>query len=194
MEKIEMKTFALLAAAGLASAASAQDIVITINPIEGTINAAFQGTLPAANGAVAQVWSDIGIRLTGDAGITVANFSPSYTSFLDPTGPDVTGNGTNNVLFVASAGGPLFGTPFNNSNPFTPFSFTYGGSFGAFTATLVSQNTLFTTLPAPFGGAFNFQNANGTPGPLSFRIDIVPAPATAALLGLGGLAAARRRR
>jgi hypothetical protein len=189
-----MKTFALLAVAGLASTASAQDIVITINPAAGTINALFQGTLPAANGAVAQVWSDIGIRLTGDAPISVSNFSPTYTSALDPSGPDVTGNNTGNVLFIASAGGPLFGGTFNNSNPFTPFSFSYGGSFGAFTAQLVAQNTLFTTLPLPFGGAFNFQNANGTPGPLSFRIDIIPAPATAALLGFGGLAAARRRR
>jgi hypothetical protein len=188
-----MKTIALLAAVGLASTAAAQDIVITIDPVAGTINAFFLGTLPPGNGNVAQVWSDIGIRLSGDGPITISNFSPTYTSFLTPTGPVVTGNGSSSVLFQASAGGPIFGTPFDSSNPFTPFSFSYGGSFGAFRAELVGQNTLFTTLPAPFGNAFNFQNADGSPGVLSFVLG-VPAPGSATLLGFAGLAAARRRR
>lgn len=187
-----MKTIALLAAVGLTSAASAQDIVITINPFDGSIRAEFLGTLPAGTTGLSQVWSDVGIRLSGNGPITISSFDPSYTSFLTPNGPVITDNGSSNVLFLATAGGPIFGTPFNNSNPFSPFSFSYGGSFSAFRAELVGQNTTFF-IGGPFGTPLNFQNANGSPGVLTFEL-FFPSPSTATLLGIAGLAVARRRR
>ncbi|MEL7485503.1 MAG: PEP-CTERM sorting domain-containing protein, partial [Planctomycetota bacterium] len=58
---------------------------------------------------------------------------------------------------------------------------------------LVGQNSAIFDLP-PFGDVRLYQDAQGNPGTLSFAVEIVPAPASAALLGLGGLAATRRRR
>lgn len=186
-----MKTFAMIVAAGIASSAAAQDVVITVNPVAGSVSFAYVDPTPI--GTITQLWNSISVRLTGDAPISIASQSNVYTSILTPAGAAITGNGTNSVEFVGEAPGALLGAAVDSSNPFSPFTFNYGGSVGAFGFQLFSQNSILFVLP-PFGNPQNLVNANNTAGPISFRVDIVPAPASAALLGLGGLAAIRRRR
>lgn len=186
-----MKTFAMIVAAGIASSAAAQDVVITVDPSVGSVSFEYFGALP-----ITQLWNSISVRLTGDAPITISNDSPVYTSFFFG-GPLITGNGTNSVEFVGEAPGalaPVVPAPVDSSNPFSPFTFNYAGSAGAFGFELFSQNSIMFNLNPPFGDPRNLVNADNTLGPISFRVDIVPAPASAALLGLGGLAAIRRRR
>lgn len=183
-----MKTVAMILAAGIASSAAAQDVTITVDPFNGTVSTAYNGALP-----VQQLFSSISVRLTGDAAISIDSQSNVYTSVLSPAGAAITGNGTGLVTFVGEAPGSLLGAPVDSSNPFSPFTFTYGGSLAGFNFELFSQNTS-TFVQAPFGNPINMVNANNTLGPLTFEVIIVPAPASAALLGLGGLAAIRRRR
>jgi hypothetical protein len=190
-----MKTLALLAAAGVASSAAAQaDLVVCVEEVSAgnwTVSAQYFG--PILGTAISQIWSDTSVRLTGNGNIDIGAFNNSYNSFFGP--PVITGDNTGNVTFVGAAPGPLLGGVFDPSNPMFVFNFTYGGTAGALTFNLIGQNTAFFAQP-PFGNPVNYQNANGTPGALSFAVVIkpIPAPATAALLGLGGLAAARRRR
>lgn len=186
-----MKTFAMIVAAGIASSAAAQDVIITVDPTVGTVSMNYVDATPI--GAIQQLWSSISVRLTGDAPITIGTQSSVYTSALTPTGAAIGGNGTGNVTFVGEAGGALFGGAVDSSNPFAPFTFNYGGTLAGFNFQLFGQNSI-TFVQPPFGNPQNLVNANGTAGPISFRVDIVPAPASAALLGLGGLAAIRRRR
>lgn len=185
-----MKTAAMILAAGIASSAAAQDITITVNPTPGaeSLTIGYNGGL-----VVQQLWSDISVRLTGDGPINVTSQQNVYTSVLTPAGATITGNGTGVVTFVGAAPGALLGAPVNSADPFSPFTFTNGGTAGGLVLELFSQNTSTFVLP-PFGNPINMMNANGSLGPLTFEIVYVPAPASAALLGLGGLAAIRRRR
>ncbi len=197
-----MKTVALIALAGVVSSASAQDLVITIAPTGGDnweVTAEFFGSLPTGTTGIGAIWSDSSFRVTGNAPITfnpggVYNGNPGYVSGLFGP-PAITGDGTNNVLWVGVQPTAPIGSP-DNSNPLFVDDFTYAGDAGALTASLVSQNSAaFVGNPAnPFGTIVLYQNAQGNPGDLTFEIVIVPAPASAALLGLGGLAVARRRR
>lgn len=177
----------LVLAGGIACSAAAQDVIITINPFLGSLGIQYFGALP-----ILQLWSDISIRISGDSPITITNQSSVYTSSLTPTGPVITGNGTNSVTFVGAAGGSLFGGTVDNSNLFSPLAFSYGGSSSAFRFQLFSQNTC-TFIQPPFGNPINMMNADGSVGPLSFVVE-GPAPGTAALLAIAGVAGARRRR
>lgn len=183
-----MKTAAMILAAGIASSAAAQDVTIIVDPGLGTVSFEYNGP-----NTIQQNWSSISVRLTGDAAINITSESSVYTSALTPAGAEITGNGSTEVTFVGEAGGALFGGAVDNSNPFNPFTFSYAGDLGAFDFVLFSQNSLTFPLP-PFGDPQNLMNANGSQGPISYEVIIVPAPASAALLGLGGLAAIRRRR
>jgi hypothetical protein len=190
-----MKTLALLAAAGLASTAAAQaDLVVCVEEVSAgnwTVFGQYNG--PILGTGISQIWSDTSVRITGNGNIDIGAFNNSYNSFFGP--PVITGDNSTNVTFVGTAPGPLLGGVFDASNPLNVFSFTYGGAAANLALTLVGQNTAFFA-QAPFGNPVNYQNADGTPGQLTFAVVIkpIPAPASAALLGLGGLAAARRRR
>lgn len=183
-----MKVAALVLSVGMSGSVMAQDVTITINPFSGTISINYQGALP-----VQQLWSDISFRMTGDGPITITSQSNVYTSVLTPGGAEINGNGTNAVEFVGAAPGSLLGAPVNSSNPFSPFTFTYAGTFTGFHCELFGQNTCMFVQP-PFGNPINMMNADGSLGPLTFNEVCIPVPATAALLGLAGIAGVRRRR
>ncbi|MCA9273212.1 MAG: hypothetical protein KDA31_09220 [Phycisphaerales bacterium] len=188
-----MKSVVLLAAVGVTSVPMcilAQDVSIWTDPFGGTVTIHYNGTL-----RISQLWSDISVRITGDAPITITNQSLNYTDGLSPNGAVITGNGTNEVTFVGTAGGPLFGGTHTPVNSWEPFTFSYDGSYSAFHFELFGQNTCMF-IQAPFGNPINMLNADGSQGPLSFCVNFecFPAPSSAALLAFGGVAGTRRRR
>lgn len=185
---MKMKAIAACVVLGTTSVTAAQDCTIVVDPFGGTVAIYYNGSLP-----VQQLWSDISFRMTGDAPITITNQSNVYTDILSPTGAVITGNGTNEVTFVGTSGGSIFGGVQNSSNPFTPFTFNYEGSVAGFGCELFGQNTCMF-VQAPFGNPINMMNANGTLGPLTFNEVCIPAPASVALLTLAGVGASRRRR
>lgn len=134
-----MKSVVLLAAVGVTSVPMcilAQDVSIWTDPFGGTVTIHYNGTL-----RISQLWSDISVRITGDAPITITNQSLNYTDGLSPNGAVITGNGTNEVTFVGTAGGPLFGGTHTPVNSWEPFTFSYDGSYSAFHFELFGQNT-----------------------------------------------------
>lgn len=184
---MKMKAIAACVVLWTASIASAQDCTIVVDPFIGTVTIQYNGSLP-----VQQLWSDISVRISGNGPITILNQSNNYTDDLSPNGAVITGNGTGNVTFVGTAGGSLFSGTHNDYNPWTPFIFSYGGDLQHFGFQLFGQNTCMF-VQAPFGNPVNMLNADGSQGPLTYRI-WGPAPGTAALLAFGGVVGARRRR
>ncbi|MGP1273738.1 MAG: PEP-CTERM sorting domain-containing protein [Phycisphaerales bacterium] len=192
-----MKTFAMLAAAGLASTAVAQDTVVTIAPAGGTswtISAEYVGApLP---GALATVWSDANFDLTSTDGV-ISNVDLNQGFDTSALGaPAIGGEGTGSVSIRATMpAGLLANADLDSSNPLAVGTFDYDGTAAGLSAVMVGQNSLsYSITNFPFSNAFFYQLANGDAGTLSLVFNIVPAPASAALLGLGGLAAVRRRR
>ncbi len=182
-----MKTLALIVAAGAASTAAAQDMTVLVAPTGGgnwDITATFNTTPP---NPLVQVWADANFVIAGASPIEITSFNPSYSTSLGPA--QIIDNGTTSVQFVGSAN-TFFGTP-DGSNPLAVASFTSATT--PTSLTLVSQNSALFAQP-PFGDVRLYLDAQNNPGSLSFEVIIVPAPASAALLGLGGLAAIRRRR
>ncbi len=186
-----MKTFAVLVAAGVAASASAQtEMVVCVQ--EGPLGSwTVTAELSNPTGTLRAAVSDLAFTMNGTG---IANFS--YNSAFDSTffGPaavttsatQVTFSGTNTLPPLNNPGGP------DSSNPLSIASFD-AASVGSF---VINGQFSGAYVGVPFDNVFFYQNANGTAGTVPFRVDIkpVPAPASAALLGLGGLAAIRRRR
>lgn len=195
-----MKTFAIVALSGVAASASAQDLIVTVDDLDGDgrwfVSAEFVSALPGATTAIGTVWSDTSFVIGGDGSditIDAASANAGYTSAI--FGAPVISNGANASFVAVMPAAPL-GAP-DSSNPLSVVEFDYAGNPGDLTFNLNGQNTgLFTGDPAqPFGTILGYLDVNNNPGELSFRVDIlIPAPASAALLGFGGLAAVRRRR
>ncbi|MEL6798036.1 MAG: PEP-CTERM sorting domain-containing protein [Planctomycetota bacterium] len=206
-----MKTVALLAFAGVASTAAAQDL--TINVVErlggGTwdVTAVLNNPTQLSMNDIVQVWADAEFQVTAAPGLTIdideGSVNPAYTTTLGPF--VVTDDGTNSVGFVGNANS-FFGTP-DASNPLSVLTFTTSAGSTPDTPAvadfqLVGQNSALFDL-APFGEVILYQDALGNLidpltnepyAPFNINIVPIPAPASAALLGLGGLAAVRRRR
>lgn len=196
-----------IVAAGLASAASAQDLVVTVDvsdPTAGTITAEFLGVLPPDATGIGQVLCDVSITLSGNGPITFTDWDPSYEVPLvfgpTPTGPVITGNGSNTVEFAGSTDptGLFGGPPINSSNPLLVATFTYGGDARFFRSTLIGQNAILFRDDSPvFGFTKEFITVPVGSDEVvtrTFELVVIPAPASAALLGLGVLAGVRRRR
>lgn len=195
-----MKTLAVVALCGATSVVHAQDLVVCVDDIDGdgrwTVSAEFFGSLPGATTAIATIWSDTNFVIGGDGSaitIDAGATNPAYSS--DLFGDPVISNGPSasfvGVMPVAPLGNP------DSSNPLSVTEFDYFGDPSALTFALQGQNTAaFTGDPTqPFGTILNYLDVNNNPGPLTYRVDIkIPAPASAAVLGLGGLVAVRRRR
>ena len=183
-----MKTFALIALAGVASNATAQDMIICVEEVSAgswEITAEFVSNPPAT---IDQLWADTSFDLNGSA-ITINSYNPSYDTTLGNA--VITGNGSDSVNFTGNSNA-FFGTP-DPSNPLAVLSFT---ASSVDSLVLTGQNSALFDDGSAFGLVELYQSALGEPGTRTWAVEIkpIPAPASAALLGLGGLAAARRRR
>ncbi|MEO1534188.1 MAG: PEP-CTERM sorting domain-containing protein [Planctomycetota bacterium] len=184
-----MKNIALIAAAGAASTVAAQDLLITVAPTDATltnwqITANYQGVEPTP---LQMAWADASFEISGSNIVMGAgDYNPAYDTTLGPA--VITGSGTDTLSFVGNSNA-FFGST-DDTNPLFVANFT---ADSVSSLSLVGQNSAIFVL-APFGDVRLYQDAQGNPGELTFGVEIVPAPASAALLGLGGLAATRRRR
>ncbi|MEO0630370.1 MAG: hypothetical protein AAFY46_06545 [Planctomycetota bacterium] len=177
---------ALAAVAVGAGATDAQpDMLITVDNVSGDaweISAEYLTTPPQP---IIQLWADASFELTGDgAAIMFTNYNPAYdTSLGNATvvdGPIASFVGNSNTFF---------GTP-DDSNPLFVARFTYAGDAAALTLDLVGGNAAIFSQP-PLGNVQLYQDPLGNPGPLTWDVQYIPAPATLAPFAL---AAARRRR
>lgn len=133
--------------------------------------------------------SDLSFTLHGT---DLANFTynPAFDStFFGPATVSVTPtqidfSGTNTLPPLNNPGGP------DGSNPLYIASFDTTG-INSFT---INGQFSGAYVGAPFDNVFFYQNADGSPGSVPFSVCIIPAPASAMLLGFAGIAAMRRRR
>ncbi|MEO1583572.1 MAG: hypothetical protein AAFR96_03240 [Planctomycetota bacterium] len=196
--KVTLLAAALLAAAGTGFGQS--DTIFRVIPIDDAgrwaITAEMNITADLLGGAtgVAIVWADTGFELTGDGSeitIDAASANPGYTSAIFGS-PDIANGPTATFVGVQPGGG--LGSP-DSSNPLRVVEFDYAGDIASLGMRLVGQNNaLFLGDPRkPLGDIRLYQDIDGNPGQLSFKIIIVPVPATLAFAPIA-LVAARRRR
>ncbi len=194
-----MKLVSLIAVAGIAAAASAQGTLTyswnvsdtgngdgVIEPGESALLTMIGTMDPGATGFAGSIYDIVGVS-NWDTGTVDA-----YENHLDAlTGP---GNlqGNNDILTIESFQlPPLFNPDFDASNPITLYSITWTPSdYTARTVEVGDTNHLNNDVYTDtFGTSVPY---TGVSGVASFNV--VPAPASMALLGLGGLIAGRRRR
>ena len=212
------KLVSVIAVAGIAASASAE----TVNGANAApIEWGFIGTSPVDSGPATLFPSEINIAGASgailDVNVMLLDGTHTWISDLEitlvsPSGTavrllDLVGTGNSDDLagdlgFDDEAAGQL---PATTGSGFT-------GS-GVFQPTDVEMIDASGVAPTMFGGGlsmFDGEDANGTwslyvfdefggdtgaiNGGWTIEIEVVPAPASAALLGLGGLAAVRRRR
>ncbi len=195
-----MKTTALIVVAGIAAAAGAQTMTISwtysddgngdgiIDPGEtgiATMWASMDPDQSANDGGFAGSIYDI----SGDA--RFADGTSTYDNLLDSLTDDGSNNGGGSITGIESFQLPLFFNPFfDASNPIALGVLTYTpNSYASGTANFSSTHINFDVYTDSFGTSIPY---TGVVDAGSFTI--VPAPASMALLGLGGLVATRRRR
>lgn len=202
-----MKMIALLVSAGVAATASAQVVFDnfgagdtyntgsgwTISGINSAVGQDFdQGDafIPSASGAVATIELAIGL-VTGpnDFNITIyddASGAPGTALWNSGAIVGQMGSfGSNNAPVVVNVGGAV--------NVFSGSQYWVIASSNDATWAAWNINSTGDVGPHAFesnGGGFNISNTDRG----AFRVTLVPAPASLALLGAGGLIAVRRRR
>lgn len=191
-----MKSIAIITVAGLAAAATAQGVTLnfsanatTVNvgdTISWTVSASFTGfSDPTAYyGGFAGPNFPFGQFFASDNGLGLAgNFNTLMSGEAVP--PQANGASVFDINIFNSA---LLGTN-DPANPIDIFTFdVVTSSVGVLSYTSDGVHTVF-----PDSGIFTL--GVEVPGSdISDSVNIVPAPGALALLGLGGLAAARRRR
>ena len=199
-EMIHMKTTALIVVAGIAAAAGAQTMTISWTY---TDNGNGDGIIDPGETGTATMWAAMDPDQSGtDGGFAgsiydisgdsrLADGTSTYDNFLDALTNDGTNNGGGNITNIESFQLPLFFNPFfDASNPIALGALTYTpNSYAGGVATFGSTHVNFDVYTDSFGTSIPYTGVvNGG----SFTI--VPAPASMALLGLGGLVATRRRR
>ncbi|MEZ6319260.1 MAG: MYXO-CTERM sorting domain-containing protein [Phycisphaerales bacterium] len=190
------KAIALAAVAGLAGAASAQ---FTIN---------ISANVTTANPSDVIVWT---VSVTGsfggadyvqgydlnliasDAGLGTAG---TFTNNLNPVVGATAGTPAGASLLGASGGqSSILGVPV--LGPIVIGTFTVHADNAGFLSYSISDGgklALTNVLQIKPGSDFAPDTWNGLPNVSSDTVEITPTPASAALLGLGGLVATRRRR
>lgn len=185
-----MKTAAILAVAGVAAAAAAQSI--TINVADATLNVGDTTTvtMTAGYGGSDFAIAGVGTSLIGGGD----NWSDmSLIAPMDGPGTSAglaSGNGVDGII-AGQLNFPPAGIYADDTNPIAFWSATYTASAeGVFD--LTSETTRFDVYVARDSSLSESRLGDLREG--AATITVVPAPASLALLGLGGLAAARRRR
>ncbi len=186
-----MKIAAILGVAGIAAAASAQSVTINIEasnytPAAGedvtvTVSAEFSGAA-----AFAGYWFDL-VATGGDG-------TASNHQFLNGVGalsPAPTANGAGYDSVQTANFPPALGG--NASNPLALFSYTLTYNGGVIELTTATNPNSAAPAAQVYVNSGDFA-ATPVATDVNGATIGVPTPASAALLGLGGLAAARRRR
>ena len=190
------KAFALVAVAGVAAAASAQSVDIavsetTIGPGESTVVTLSAG-YGAGDYAVAGIETNFISSVGSDGWSDVALIAPMDgpgTSAGAPSGTGVDG------ILAGQLNFPPAGIYADDSNPIAFWTATYTAPADvpdAFTVDLSTDTARFDVYVARDSSASESRLGSLAEG--AGAINVIPAPASLALLGLGGLAAARRRR
>lgn len=195
-----MKTTALFIVAGIAAAASAQGTMTMDWTVSDTGNG--DGIIEPGESALLALSATMNpMPQVGYGGsifdiIGTSNWNTgtvdSYLNLIDSlaTGPGTLG-GNNDITAIESFQLPPFFNPnYNSSNPITIYTITWTPSdYTGRTVSLTSANHAnFSVYVDTFGGNAEYSGVvNGA------RFDVVPAPASLALLGLGALVARRRR-
>ena len=190
------KAFALVAVAGVAAAASAQSLNINVaNPTLGpgestavTLSAGYGGTDYAVAGVATRFISSVGSTGWSDLAL-IAPMNGPGTSAGAASGTGVDGIIAGQLNFPPAM---IFADP---TNPIAFWSATYTAPADvadAFTVDLSTSTSRFDVYVARDSSRSESRLSSLNEG--AGAINVVPAPASLALLGLGGLAAARRRR
>ncbi len=191
---------ALIAIAGIASVASAQNFELTIVPSATEVAEGGSFTLSVFGDA------DVGTHLLGGAfsltsgsGLvdSMAWSNAAWSSFNTDNG--YAGNGNYNQVIFGQLAIPGIFPPAPNSE--------VGSLIGSFQVNLAAAGTGLIDFQLVAGTPFSLQTIDINSGDLpkdtdpgatielgSTRVSVVPAPSALALLGLGGIAAGRRRR
>jgi MYXO-CTERM domain-containing protein len=193
-----MKLASLIAVAGIAAAASAQTLTYSwsvsdtvdgdgiIEPGESAL-LTMVGTMdPGATGFAGSIYEVRGVS-NWDTGAVA-----SYTNHLKDLTNDGVLQANGDILAIESFQLPsAFNPNFDASNPITLYSITWTpNDYSNRTVEVGDANHLNNDVYTDnFGTSVSY---TGVTGGASFQV--VPAPASMALLGLGGLVAGRRRR
>ena len=185
-----MKNIALLAIAGLAAGAAAQGVTLTFSAdassvnvgdtVSWTVSASFTGF----SDPTAYYGGFVGSFDASDNGLGMAG---NFMNMMNGEGTPQAANGAS-VTALNIFNAALLGSN-DPSNPIDIFSFdVVTGAQGVLSYGQTGVHSVF-----PDDGIFSLaQEFVGTA--VSDSVSIVPAPGVAALLGLGGLVATRRRR
>jgi hypothetical protein len=195
-----MKTAAFIIVAGIAASASAQVMTMSWS-VSDTGNG--DGIIEAGESALLTMSAHMDpAPATGYAGsifdiLGTSNWDTgsvdSYVNLIDSlaTGPGTLG-GNNDITGIESFQlPPFFNAEYDASNPIDIYTITWTPSdYSARDVSVGSANHAnFSVYTDDFGTSAEYDGAVG-----GARFSVVPAPASMALLGLGGLVATRRRR
>lgn len=195
-------TIALFAVAGLAAAASAQTASITLTPSSTTVDTSGGdvtiSVTVSASGSNGIEGFDVrgtgALNGTGSFTLGAATYAANAALTVNPGAQLAAGSASINPLFWA--GSPSIAAD-GASAPLFSFNVTFAaGSLGEFSLSAVEAGLGPSGFLHFFNAAgFVAQQVNYTAITVNGgRVQLVPAPSSLALLGLGGLAAARRRR
>ncbi|MEZ6319259.1 MAG: hypothetical protein R3B49_11000 [Phycisphaerales bacterium] len=193
------KALAIAAVAGLAGVASAQSFTLHFNAAETSVVTGqtihWTVSVTGSFGAVDYLQAyDLNI-LAGQNDLgTASAFATAMSALVNPTGGAVSGASINGVsggqssILGPTTAGPItlgsFTVVASASTGYLDYTVADGGIFATTTGINIKPGSDFA--PSTF---------DGIPGVASDRVGVnIPTPASAALMGLGGLVATRRRR